>query len=347
MKKNVVIFFEMLIVVLTTMSATFAQTASSRFAVIGFYNTENLFDTEDDPLTIDEEFLPNGVNQWTVERYQVKLDHLAKVIALIGQKQGGVVALGLSEIENRRVMEDLVNTEPLRTLGYGVVHHDSPDRRGVDVGLIYRKNRFAILGQRAFRLYTADTSFRTRDQLLISGVLDHIDTLHILVNHWPSKRGGEKRSMPARAAAAQLSRHIADSLFQQNPMSKLVIMGDLNDNPTARSLTEFLRAKSKTHDLQPGDLFNPMHKMYKDGIGSYAYRDNWDLIDMTIVSYGLMYPKSGTYRYSHAEVFRANFLLTPTGAFTGYPFRTYAGGTYQGGYSDHLPVYLILTNEQK
>lgn len=311
-------------------------------AIIGFYNVENLFDTENDPTINDEEFLPDGPYQWTPERYQQKLQNLSQAISAIAKDKGGVVVLGLSEIENRKVMEDLVNTDLLKSKNYGVVHHDSPDRRGVDVGLIYQKDRFRILGMKAYTLQTEDTSFRTRDQLLVTGILDLTDTLHIIVNHWPSKRGGEKRSMPLRIAAAQLSRHIADSLMDSNPGAKVIIMGDLNDNPNAKSITEHLKAKGKAKETAPHDLFNPMWQLFRDGIGSYAYRDAWDLIDMIIVSYGLLNPNPGTYKYSNVGIFHANFLITKTGSFTGYPYRTYAGGAYQGGYSDHLPVYIIL-----
>ena len=148
--------------------------------------------------------------------------------------------------------------------------------------------------------------------------------------------------MPKRIAAALLSRHIADSLMSVNPMAKVIIMGDLNDNPNSKSITEYLRAKPKSNDLMVNDLFNPMWKLYRDGIGSYAYRDSWDMIDNIIVSYGLVNARDGSYKYSGVDIFRAGFLITSSGSYTGYPYRTYAGGTYIGGYSDHLPVYIII-----
>lgn len=319
----------------------FAQ-SDKNLAVIGFYNVENLFDTEDDPLTNDAEFLPDGANQWTEERYQTKLKNLSRVIADIGKEQGGVVVLGVSEIENKRVLDDLVSTDRLKPFNYGVAHHDSPDRRGVDVAFIYMKNRFKVIKEEAFPLVTDNPDFITRDQYLVTGILDQTDTLYLLVNHWPSKSGGEKRSMPYRIAAAQLSRQIADSLMNVNPMAKIIIMGDLNDTPNAISLKEYLKPKGKIKETLPGDLFNPMWQMYRDGIGSYAYRDSWELIDMVIVSWGLLYPQSKTYKYSSAEIFRANYLITPRGSYAGYPFRTYGGGVYQGGYSDHFPVFITL-----
>ena len=160
----------------------FAQ-ENNRIA-IGFYNLENLFDTIDDPLTNDAEFLPDGANQWTSERYEKKLANMSKVISLVAKEYGNCVVMGVSEIENERVMLDLVNHPNLKPLNYGVVHHDSPDRRGVDVALIYQKDRFTVLDVVPYRLYTDDTSFRTRDQLLVKGLIDGTDTVHIIVNHW-------------------------------------------------------------------------------------------------------------------------------------------------------------------
>lgn len=320
---------------------TKAQT-TAQVAVVGFYNVENLFDTEDDPTTNDAEFLPTGSYQWTAERYEKKLKDLSDVICLIGKEYGGAAILGLSEIENKKVMEDLVATEKLSPFHYGVVHHDSPDRRGVDVGLIYQKERFQVLQVIPHRLtLPEDTSFRTRDQLLVVGILDKIDTLHILVNHWPSKLGGERRSLPKRVAAAQLSRHIADSIMAINKNAKIIIMGDLNDNPDAKSIIEVLNAKGKMKEVGEGDLFNPMWKLYRDGIWSYVYQDTPNVIDNVIVSNGLLATQSG-YHFSSAHIFRAKFMFANSGSYAGYPLRTYASGTYLGGYSDHLPVYILL-----
>ena len=330
-------------VLLSASMFAFAQSGKKE-AVIAFYNLENLFDTEDDPLTNDAEFLPNGANQWTPERYQKKLENMSSVISLIGKENGGVVVIGVSEVENRRVLEDLVATDNLKPLKLGVAHHDSPDRRGVDVAFLYSKERFQLLDTKAFPVITDDTSFRTRDLFLMSGVLDKTDTIHCIVMHWPSKIGGEKRSMPKRIAAAEAARRIADSLFAANINANIIFMGDFNDNPTAKSVKEYLRPQVKIKDVQKGDLFNPMWKMYQDGIGTYAYRDNWDVIDQMIISYNLINPvRNNSYKYVTTKVFRKNFMLTQTGSYTGYPFRTFAGGAYQGGYSDHFPVYIIFS----
>ena len=324
---------------LLMMAPLFAQKGQN--AVIAFYNLENLFDTENDPLINDEQFLPDGDYQWTPERYQRKLENMSKVISLIAKEYGGPVAIGVSEIENRRVLEDLIATDNLKPFNLGIVHYDSPDRRGVDVALLYQKDRFRVIHSFPYRLITEDTTFRTRDQILITGIIDEIDTVNIIVNHWPSKLGGEKRSMPKRIAAAELSKHISDSLMHANPAAKVLIMGDLNDNPDAKSIVNYLQAKGKVKDVGVNQLFNPMYKLYMDGIWSYVYRDEPNVIDQIIISYGLLNATKG-FKYNSARIFRASFLLTKSGSYEGIPLRTFAGGNYLGGYSDHLPVYLIL-----
>jgi predicted extracellular nuclease len=214
----------------------------------------------------------------------------------------------------------------------------------VDVAFLYNKDRFTVLGQKAYRLFIPENpNFKTRDQLLLTGIVDGKDTMHFIVNHWPSKRGGEKRSMPLRVAAAALTRHIVDSLLGVNSLNKVVVMGDLNDNPDAKSILNVLRAKGKINSLTAGDLFNPMWQMYRDGYASYIYRDMPEMIDNIIVSQGFLNAQNGVYHYQSAHIFRQNFMITQTGSFAGYPFRTYAGGSYAGGYSDHFPVYIILT----
>ncbi|MDR3047501.1 MAG: endonuclease/exonuclease/phosphatase family protein [Bacteroidales bacterium] len=338
MKKGVII----ITVIINSLFFNLYAQQNQNVAIIGFYNLENLFDTEDDPLKNDEEFLPNGANQWTDERYQTKLNTLSRVIADMGKDQGGVVVLGVSEIENRRVLEDLCATKRLSPLNFGVAHHDSPDLRGVDVAFIYRKDRFEFLGEFWYPLITENPRFITRDQYVIKGVLDKTDTMYFIVNHYPSKRGGEKRSAPYRIAAANLTRHIVDSLYSIDPMAKVIIMGDFNDGPTSKCIVDNLKTIGKTADVKPGCIFNPMWKMYKNGIGSYPYRDTWELIDQIMLTYALMTKTPNHYHYKSAEVFQQSYMVTPTGSYAGYPMRTYAGGVYQAGYSDHFPVLITL-----
>jgi hypothetical protein len=342
-KKNLLLIFLMLLNI-----SIFSQEKKLNIAIIAFYNVENLYDTIDDPLTDDKEFLPNGIQNWNTTKYYHKIDHISDVISKIGQEvvPGGPAIIGLSEIENRGVLEDLINSNNLKSKNYGIVHYNSPDRRGVDVALLFKKNRFIVDGSCIFPLRTSDTSFRTRDQLLIWGKLDG-EQFYFLVNHWPSRRGGEQRSAPKRRAAAELSRHITDSLMKVNPNVKLVIMGDLNDCPNNASITKYLKTKGKPEEVFSGDLFNPMLKLYHDGIGSYAYRDSWDLYDQIIVSYGLTREDNSGFKLIKAKVFNESFLKQKTGTFAGYPWRTAAGGQYLGGYSDHFPVYAIFGKESK
>lgn len=313
-------------------------------AVVGFYNLENLFDTINDPNKNDEQFLPTGDYRWTSERYLTKLDKLSEVISEMAKMDGGLVILGVSEVENEQVLLDLVSTKRLKPLGLKVCHHESPDRRGVDVAFLYDAARFRIIDTAAFPLVVPNQpDFISRDQWLMTGILDNTDTLYVLVNHWPSKSGGEKRSLPGRLAAGTLSRQIANDVMAKHPGAKFILMGDLNDNPNSKAIMECLGTKTKIKNLAANDLYNPMWKMYQDGIGSYAYRDSWEMLDNIVISSALVTPRVGTYKYNGAYVFRRDFMLTKSGSYAGYPYRMYAGGVYQGGYSDHLPVYIVLT----
>lgn len=339
MKSRIVLVLGILLVMVVSLVAQ----PERHKAVVGFYNVENLFDTINDPNKNDEQFLPEGPYQWTSQRYLQKLDRISQVIADMAKMDGGLVVLGVSEIENEQVLLDLVATKRLRPLGLKVCHHDSPDRRGVDVAFLYDPSRFNIIDTAAFPLIVPNQpEFISRDQWLMTGILDGTDTLFILVNHWPSKSGGEKRSLPGRLAAGYLSKDITTKILAQHPHAKIIIMGDLNDAPNSKAIMECLGTKTKTKGLTHNDLFNPMWKMYQDGIGSYAYRDSWEMLDNIIVSGGLVTPITG-YTYQSAHVFRKDYLFTKSGSYMGYPFRMFAGGVYQGGYSDHLPVYIILT----
>jgi hypothetical protein len=318
-------------------------------SLIGFFNIENLFDTIDSPDTDDREFLPESGKLWGTQRYLRKVDKMGQVIAALGRELDprGVAILGLAEVENRSVVEDLVVSAPLKERKYAVVHDDSPDRRGVDVALIHDPKRFKVYAHKSYRLVTPpDTAFRTRDQLLVSGVLDG-DTTHVIVAHWPSRRGGEKRSMPKRMAAGELGRHIVDSLLAINANARILYMGDLNDDPVNKSITMGLRATGEPAMAQGGTLYNPMHAPFKKGIGSLAWRDSWNLFDQIIISPGLVSGAGGQYKYYGVRVFNEPYLRQEDGNFAGYPKRTFVGDTYQDGYSDHFPVFLILVKELK
>lgn len=316
-------------------------------ACIGFYNIENLFDTLDTPDVNDTEYTPGSAKLWGTERYNAKLKNIAKVISELGADihPHGVAALGLSEIENRQVIEDLINTAPLNEREYDIVHYDSPDKRGVDVALIYQPKYYKVYSHKSYTLtIEGRDDFFSRDQLVVSGVLEK-DTVHMLVSHWPSRRGGAKRSNPLRMAAGDLGRHIVDSLFNLNPEAKILYMGDFNDDPSDPSVKRNLRTVSEKSQAKNGRMFNPMAELHQKGIGSLAYRDTWNLFDQIVLSPALVNETGSGYRYFGARVFNQPYLKQTDGNYSGYPFRTYVGDNYMGGYSDHFPVYVILVRE--
>jgi hypothetical protein len=328
----------------------FSQEKSYNITCIAFYNLENLFDTINDPDKNDEEFLPTGKNLWTGDKYKEKLSHMADVITQIGDEyiKGGPVCIGVSEVENIGALTDLANQPKMKASGYVPVLLEGPDRRGVDVGFLYRKDLFTLISYTSHRLVVADQpDFKTRDQLLVKGIILS-DTVHFIVNHWPSRSGGEKRSAPMRAAAAQLARTTVDSIMNVNPNAKIFIMGDLNDNPTNASVLKVLKgAGDQKTAMELTGLFNPMYNMFKkQGIGSNAYRDGWSLFDQIIISKGLLGDDKSTLKMYKTLIFNRNFLKQTEGSFAGYPFRTFVGGNYMGGYSDHFPAYMFLIKEK-
>jgi endonuclease/exonuclease/phosphatase family metal-dependent hydrolase len=318
---------------------------------VAFYNVENLFDFEDDPITFDDDRTPDGKDHWTEEIYNAKLINMAKVIAEIGSDITGTTPalIGLCETENRRVLEDLVNQEPLLQKDYGIVQFDSPDRRGIDVALLYQKRLFTPTNTKAYPLYIYDNKDNTkrvftRDQLLVSGMLDG-EKIHLIVNHWPSRSGGEARSRYKRNKAGELNRHIIDSLFSEDPYAKVITMGDFNDDPTNESIKKHLKAKEDKEGMELKELYNPMESMHKKGLGTLAYRDGWNLFDQMIVSTELTKEDYSSYRLYKAGIYNKTYLANPRGRYKGYPYRSFAGGGFTGGYSDHFPVYLLLIKE--
>ncbi|HAS46274.1 MAG TPA: endonuclease [Microscillaceae bacterium] len=335
MKKHTLLII--LVVVNTTLVA--AQ-AKYQKRCIAFYNVENLFDTVDDPEKRDEEFLPSGRKQWDADRYAKKLDKLSLVLSKLGEEPPAVI--GLCEVENKQVVEDLVKTKHLKKYNYKIVHYPSPDRRGIDVALIYRPEYFKVTSSKSYRLTDKNQpDFITRDQLLVTGEFDG-DEMHLIVNHWPSRYGGKERSAPRRMLAAKLSRRVADSLLNANRNAKLIVMGDLNDNPNDPSLTQGLKAFAKRPKGK--NLYNAMAPLYKKGIGSLRYRDEWFLFDQIIVSKALVKGSKSQYRYlsKSAKVYAPEMLKQKEGRYKGYPDRTYAGRRYLGGFSDHFPVFIYI-----
>ncbi len=327
-----------------------AGQAPVKAGLIAFYNLENLFDTINTPDVRDEEFTPEGPNKWTGSRYLEKLDHMALAISRIGEDEGwsgGPAVLGVSEIENRSVLEDLVAHPILKASNYQIIHFDSPDLRGVDVGLLYRPRFFRVTAASSYELPLYNDEGKriyTRDQLLVSGEYDG-EPLHFIVGHWPSRSGGELTSRPRRNAAAALARHITDSLLTADSGAKIVIMGDLNDDPSDESLRKILKAAPSIKKMKEGELFNTMYPLYKKGIGSLNYRDGLNLFDQIVISPALTGKDSSSWKFLKARVFNSSFLMQKDGQYKGYPLRSFSGTVWQGGYSDHFPVYIVIVKK--
>jgi endonuclease/exonuclease/phosphatase family metal-dependent hydrolase len=318
---------------------------------IAFYNVENLFDTINDPNKFDEASPIMELKSGREEVYVKKVQNMAYAISKIGAdiSKNTPVVIGLSEVENRSVIEDLANDPALVSKNYGIIHYESPDERGIDVALMYQKSLFKPLNSKSFELKLRDSDGDrdyTRDQLLVSGYLDG-DLMHIIVNHWPSRSGGEARSRSKREEAAALNRRIIDSLQSDDPYAKIFTMGDLNDNPNNSSLKKVLKAKGDKNRIGFKGLYNPMEGFFKKGLGSNAYRDSWSLFDQIIISQPLLEDDYSSYRFFKAGIFNAQFLITKKGQFKGYPFRSFSWGGFTNGYSDHFPVYVHVIKEVK
>lgn len=333
---------------LATLTCT-VSSAQKRYAKvsIGFYNLENLFDTVDGPNN-DSDFLPDGQNQWTPERYEMKRSNMATAIAQItGQKAPDI--LGVCELENRQVLEDLVTHPQLASYGYNIVHFDSPDRRGIDCALLYRPSVFTLSDARVHTVNIPDEPhIKTRDILEVNGAILG-EPVSILVAHWPSRAGGEQISLGRRMAAAKVMKRVTDSLQRLGSAQKVILMGDLNDDPTSPSLVKGLECKNKLSDVKEGDLFNVMAKLHRQGLGTLAYRDVWNLFDNIIVTSNLLGEDYSSLKLqidkdtkAYGRICNSELLTQQTGHFKGYPHRTFSYGRFQNGYSDHYPVYIYL-----
>ncbi len=323
-----------------------AQIPNYRSCIIAFYNLENFYDTIDNPIVNDDDFTPKGIKHYNSHIYLDKVNKLASVISSIGKEiiATGPSLIGVAELENDTVLTDLVHHPLLVNRQYEIIHFDSKDARGIDVALLYDPKYF--LPEKAQKLVVdlpskSKNAFYTRDILYVKGLLAG-ETIHVYVNHWPSRRGGEIRSIPARRAAALTCKKHMETIFSEDKMAKIIIMGDLNDDPDSPSITEVLKAKKKLSETGPGELYNPWAELYEKGIGTLANRDSWGLFDQIILSGAwLQKPQKGLF-YQKQYIFNQLFLKENTGRFKGYPMRTWDGNTYRGGYSDHFPTYILL-----
>jgi exonuclease III len=336
---------------------------------VAFYNFENLFDTINQTNN-DEEWLPNGSQRWNTKKYKQKLENLSRVLSEIGtneQQKEAPVIIGGCEIENRGVLEDLIKQPKLIYKDYGIVHFDSPDKRGIDVAFLYQKKHFKptsyiniplIINKNqentkvkeeeektddTMAIEPEDYRVYTRDQLLVTGLLDG-EEISIIVNHWPSRSGGEKKSSPFREAAGALNKKIIDSLQKINPKAKIIIMGDLNDGTYNKSVKVALGAKLKKAEVKKFGIYNPFEQMAKEGMGTIAYRDSWDVFDQIMVDEELIKADYSSFRYWKAGIYNKPFLVQTTGQYKGYPLRHSANDI---GFSDHFPVYIYLIKEVK
>jgi len=323
-----------------------AQKQQYKVAIVAFYNLENFYDTIDNPILNDDEFTPKGDKNYNSNIYLDKVKHLATVIAQLGAdvNPDGPALLGVAEIENDTVLNDLIADPLIKSRGYHYVHYDSRDLRGVDVGLLYNPKYFTVEDSKKLFVKLpsgSKTSFLTRDVLWVKGKFNG-ETVHVFVNHWPSRLGGEERSAPARAAAAQVCKNFIDSVQQVDPGAKIIVMGDLNDDPISPSLTKIMGAKGDAEKVKPGGFYNPWVEMYRKGIGTLAYQDAWGLFDQIIITQSWLNKEQQGFFFYKQHIFNQEYLIENIGKYKGYPMRTWDGNTYRGGYSDHFPTYLIM-----
>jgi len=316
---------------------------------IAFYNLENLFDTINDTTKFDEKSPIMEMKGDIGAIYKKKVHNMARVISDIGYdtSKNSPAIIGVSEVENREVLEDVVNDPLLLQKDYGIVHFHSPDARGIDVALLYQKKLFVPLYTSSHELKIYDDERKqvyTRDQLLVSGKLEG-EMIHLLVNHWPSRSGGEARSRPKRLAAAKLSKHLVDSLQVKDPYAKVFIMGDFNDDPTNSSIKDVMKAQKDRSKVGLKGIYNPMENFFKMGLGSNAYRDSWSLFDQIMITKPLLEKEYSSFMFYKAGIYNKNYLVNKRGKYKGYPKRSFANGGFTDGFSDHFPAYVHVIKE--
>lgn len=329
--------------------------------VIGFYNLENLFDIYDDPHKNDDEFLKEGRNKWTEDKYQQKLSNMAEVISEMAEENGmWHTVLGVCEVENIQVLEDLVAHETLRDAGFKAILKEGPDGRGIDVGLIYRPSQFKVLETEAipytfegssidFKMSKKDRNkFKTRDILMVRGLIDG-EQFAFYVAHLPSRGGDKPGGYQLRDRGGEIMYDHAMELMEKYPGIKIVCMGDMNDNPTDSSMAEYLHGEENMKDVDEDDFFSPYVSMLKAGYGSQTYRGVWNIYDLQLVNHALAYAPEGGLKILdqdgdgyYGNIFKRPFLTNPEGKYKGTPLRTFSDGKFAGGYSDHYPTYIVI-----
>ena len=302
------------------------------------YNVENLFDTVDDPKIPDEEFLPASEKKWDNDKYQKKLADISKVISEVNLKELPEV-VGLVEVENQTVLEDLVKSGKLNGQNYAIIHEESPDYRGIDVALIYRKDAFKEIMHEVLPVnFPDDPEFKTRDILHVTGKMRN-KTVHLFVNHWPSRIGGDEKTEPKRVLAASVLKKRVDQILALDPKARIIIMGDMNDEPANKSLKEILGA------AMPGTgspLVNLMMPDDAAGKGTYFYSGNWNMLDNLVVSEAVLKGKGMQVEGQKGYIFSNDWMIYTNKNGDKTPNRSYVGNKYVGGVSDHFPVYFKM-----
>lgn len=311
----------------------------NRNITVAFYNVENLFDTKNTPGGNDAEFTPEGKNKWTEDRYNKKLEDISKVLSSINKKELPEI-IGLCEIENRKVLDDLVNTKLLLAGKYKIEQFESPDFRGIDCAFLYRPDEFEVIKSSPVKVvFDDDLTFTTRDILYVKGKTNNGEEFHFFVNHWPSRIGGLEQTEPKRIAVAKLLKSKIDSVQNVNPDANILVMGDMNDEPSNKSLSEILQAKGP--EVKNAAFVNLMYPIHINKQGSYNYRGNWNMLDNIVVSSNLLDKKGFQCKEMQGFVFHENWMeYENKGEMS--PNRTYGGPNYYGGVSDHFPVYVKL-----
>lgn len=309
--------------------------------MIAFYNVENLFDTLDDPNKKDEEFTPTGDKQWNSERYQNKLTNLAKVISSMNNGKGPDI-LGVCEIENFRVLKDLVKQPELKKMYYGIVHMESKDDRGIDIALLYKEHVLPAVSFSMYPVPLPDTVPPTRDIMLVETEIEE-KPLSIIVGHFPSRSEGREKSEYKRVEASRVVKHITDSLLKENPNDNIIIMGDFNDEPADSSIYKVIGACDAGNTDKTCQLTNLMYPLKTKGLGSYKYREEWNMLDQLIISRNLFQGNGLKYVDGSAGIFSEEWMKQTDPKYLGSPLRTFGGRKYLAGYSDHFPVYMYIS----
>ena len=340
--KNIVILTALFFI---TLQSLYSQKNVKSFLVVS-YNVENLFDTINSPQFADDEFTPSGIKAWTYDRYKKKLNDLARVVLSIPGKELPAV-IGLAEIENRQVLEDLANQRGLRKGEYEIVHEDGQDPRGIECALLYRPDLFKYKSHEYVPIADPlDPDYLYRGILHVHGKGPDGSSLHIFVNHWKSRSGGELETERQRMFSAITLRKQMDLLMARESDFKVIVMGDFNDEPTNRSLTNGLSALNKRRNIQMGDYYNLFYDLHNiEGKGTYNYQGKWNMLDQIIVSYSLLDQERGlTTGYNRGVILKEEWMLYVSEKYgESLPSATYGGPEYYGGPSDHLPIFVEFT----